>query len=490
MRHYGGYIWASLAQNLGLTKSEFISLLENNLGFAPTEGQSGLFRALTEHLSKPEFDRVFVIRGYAGTGKTSIVRSLVKTLPKTSLRTVLLAPTGRAAKVLSAYAGKQAFTIHKKIYFAQSSDSGMHFAMQQNKHRNTVFIVDEASMIGGENIDSEHNLLGDLLQYVMSGHECRIILIGDGAQLPPVGMDESPALDSQYLRDHHYLKVDECRLHEVMRQRLESGILYNATQIRDQIDAGGDTFPRLVQEGFEDVRRITGMELEDALNQAYDIYGTDEVLVVTRSNKTANLYNRQIRARIRWQEDDISSGDHIMVVKNNYFWLPETSGPGFIANGDTMEIQRLSKHYDREGFRFADAEVRLIDYPSEPEIEVRLMLNALDIEQASLPFAKQKELRLLIEHDYSDTPTKRERMALVKKDPFINALQIKFAYAVTCHKAQGGQWKCIFIDQGYLTEELLDRNYLRWLYTAVTRATERVYFVNFHPQFFEDKETI
>ena len=469
-----------------MTKSEFISLLEKNLGFPPTRGQSDLFRALTEHLSKPEFNRVFLIRGYAGTGKTSIVRSLVKTLPTTSLRTVLLAPTGRAAKVLSAYAGKPAFTIHKKIYFTQSSDSGMHFAMQQNKHKNTVFIVDEASMIGGENFESEHNLLSDLLQYVTSGIECRLILIGDAAQLPPVGMEESPALDSKYLRDNHYLQVDECRLLEVMRQRLESGILFNATQIRDQIDGGADTFPKLISEGFDDVKCIDGMELEDALNEAYDKFGTDEVLVVTRSNKTANLYNGQIRARIRWQEDEISSGDHIMVVKNNYFWLPETSGTGFIANGDTMEIQRLGKKYDRDGFRFADAEVRLIDYPSEPELEVRLMLNPLDIEQASMPFAKQKELRLLIEQDYIDTPTKRERMALLKKDPFMNALQIKFAYAVTCHKAQGGQWKCVFIDQGYLTEELLDRNYLRWLYTAVTRATERVYFVNFHPKFFEE----
>ncbi|MEX1189336.1 MAG: AAA family ATPase, partial [Bacteroidia bacterium] len=436
-----------------MTKLEFIELLKNNLGFSPTQGQTHLFYALTAHLSKPDFDSVFVIRGYAGTGKTSIVRSLVRTLPKTSLRTVLLAPTGRAAKVLSAYAGKPAFTIHKKIYFAQNSDTGMHFAMQQNKHKSTVFIVDEASMIGAENYDNESNLLGDLIQYVRSGVDCRLILIGDGAQLPPVGCEESPALDSAFLRDNYYLKVDETRLLEVMRQRLESGILFNATKIRDQIDTSSDIFPRLSEEGFNDVKRITGLELEDELNDAYNKYGDSEVLVVTRSNKNANLYNKQIRARIRWQENDISSGDHIMVVKNNYYWLPENSGPGFIANGDILVIERLGKLYQRGEFLFADAEIRMIDYPDQPEIEVRLLLNALDIEQASMPFSKQKELRQIIEEDYAHIKTKRERISQMKKDPFLNALQIKFAYAVTCHKAQGGQWKCVFIDQGYLTEE-------------------------------------
>lgn len=459
-------------------------MLENNLGFPPTAGQSQLFHALTEHLSLPEFNRVFVIRGYAGTGKTSIVRSLVRTLPKTSLKTLLLAPTGRAAKVLSAYTGKPAYTIHKRIYFAQAGESGMHFSLQQNKFRNTVFIVDEASMIGGENFETEHNLLGDLLHYVMSGHECRLVLIGDSAQLPPVGMDESPALDTQFLTERYFLKADAVRLHEVMRQRLESGILFNATKIRDQIDGGGSVFPRLDAEGFDDVERITGMELEDALNAAYDKYGTEEVLVVTRSNKNANIYNKQIRARIRWQESDISSGDHIMVVKNNYFWLPEQSGPGFIANGDIMEIQRIGKRYERGEFVFVDAVVRMIDYPDEADLEVRLLLNPIDTEQSGMPYAKMKELKAIIEEDYSEIRSKYKRMNEMRKDPFMNALHVKFAYAVTCHKAQGGQWKCVFIDQGYLTEELLDRNYLRWLYTAVTRASEKVYFVNFHKGFF------
>lgn len=469
-----------------MTKLEFIGLLEKNLGFKPTEGQSWLFRALTEHLSKPLFDNVFVIRGYAGTGKTSIVRSLVKTLPKTSLRTVLLAPTGRAAKVLSSYAGKPAYTIHKKIYFAQASDHGMQFEKQKNKHKSTVFIVDEASMIGAENYENESNLLGDLIEYVGSGENCRLILIGDGAQLPPVGSEESPALDPQFLNTNFFLHVDQARLHEVMRQRLESGILFNATKIRDQIDSSTDTFPRLIEEGFNDVKRITGLELEDELNASYAKFGEEEVLVVTRSNKNANQYNRQIRARIKWQEDNISSGDFIMAVKNNYYWLPENSGPGFIANGDIIEIQRLGKHYARGEFKFVDAEIKMLDYPDMPEIEVRLMLNALDIEQASMPFSKQKELRAIVEEDYLDIKNKRKRYSEMKKDPFLNALQVKFAYAVTCHKAQGGQWKCVFIDQGYVTEETLDRNYLRWLYTAITRASEKVYLVNFNSRFFED----
>ena len=478
------YLWASLEQKTGLTKKDFIALLSKNLGFEPTAGQLSLFHQLTDYFSGKENNHVFVVRGYAGTGKTSIVRSLVKTLPQTSLRTVLLAPTGRAAKVLAAYSGQTAYTIHKKIYFTQGGDAGMSFALQRNLHKRTVFIVDEASMIGGENNETEHNLLSDLLEYVINGDQCRLILIGDTAQLPPVGLDESPALDSEQLRKKYYLEVDESRLDEVMRQRLESGILWNATEIRKQLESGESAFPKLVTEGFSDVKAITGLELEDSLNAAYDKYGTEEVLVITRSNKTANLFNKQIRARIRWQEDELSAGDHLMVVKNNYFWLPETSGPGFIANGDTLQIQRLGRQYDREGFRFADASVSFIDYSEESNLDVKVLINTLDVDQASMPYAEQKKLFALIEEDYMDIRNKRDRMKQMRKDPFINALQVKFAYAVTCHKAQGGQWKCVFVDQGYLTEEMLDTNYLRWLYTAVTRASEKLYLVNFNDKFF------
>lgn len=471
-----------------MTKNDFISLLKKNFVFNPTAGQEQLFNALTDYFSSKEFNRVFVIRGYAGTGKTSIVRSLVKTLPQTSLKTVLLAPTGRAAKVLAAYSGQAAFTIHKKIYFTQTGDLGMHFALQQNRHRRTVFIVDEASMIGGENYETEHNLLGDLLQYVMSGDECRLILIGDTAQLPPVGMDESPALSKKQLVEKYFLRVDETTLKEVMRQRLESGILWNATQIRDQIEANESIFPELKYAGFPDVNYITGMELEDALNSAYGKFGTDEVLVITRSNKNANLYNLQIRARIRWQENEISAGDYLMIVKNNYHWLPETSGPGFIANGDTVVIQRLGKFYEKGKFKFVDASIRFVDYPDQDDLDVKLLLNTLEGEQSNMPYHEMKELRGIIEDDYADILLKGERMQKMRKDPFLNALQVKFAFAVTCHKSQGGQWKCVFIDQGYLTEEMLDINYLRWLYTAVTRASEVLYFVNFIPQFFPENK--
>lgn len=470
-----------------MTKKEFTGLLEQHFGHLPTDGQRRLFDRITDFFASPEYDRVFVLRGYAGTGKTSMVRSLVKTLPHTSLKTVLLAPTGRAAKVLATYSGQQAFTIHKRIYFTQVSELGMRFALQENKYKQAVFIVDEASMIGGENHELQHNLLGDLVEYVMNGDRCRLILIGDTAQLPPVGLEQSPALDKKELESNYFLKVDESRLSEVMRQQLESGILWNATRIRELIETGQSVFPQLSVQGFGDVHRINGDELEDALNSAYDRHGTDEVLVITRSNKNANLYNRQIRARIRWQENEISAGDHLMVVKNNYHWLPQQSAPGFIANGDTVEIQRLGKFYERGEFRFVDALVRFIDYPDQPDLEVRLLLNTLDSEQANLPYSIQTKLFSELEADYAEIPLKRDRIKKLKEDPFLNALQVKFAYAVTCHKAQGGQWQCVFVDQGYLTEEMFDTNYLRWLYTAVTRAREKLYFVNFHKAFFGEE---
>jgi exodeoxyribonuclease V len=475
---------ASLEQICRLTKREFIELLVKNFGHKPTEGQLDLFNHLTGFLAAPEpdgyRDRVFVICGYAGTGKTSIVRALVKTLPATSLKTILLAPTGRAAKVMAAYSGQQAFTIHKRIYFTDISEGGLEFSLQENKHKNTLFIVDEASMIGSE---TGNDLLGDLIAYVGSGHRCRMVLIGDDAQLPPVGKMESPALDRMTLESTWQLKVHLSRLTEVMRQESGSGILLNATRIREMITSGQTGIPQFTES--KDVVRLSGGELEDALNSALSKYGDDEVLVITRSNKAANAYNRQIRARIRWQEDDISAGDRLMVVKNNYHWLPEESGPGFIANGDTAEVQSLGKHYQYGDFRLADAEIRLNDYDDMPFLAVRLLLNTLDSETAGLPYVEQRNLFSLVEADYADIPRKRERMKKLRNDPSLNALHVKFAYAVTCHKSQGGQWKCVFIDQGYITEEMMDQAYLRWMYTALTRASEKVYLVNFPNQFFE-----
>lgn len=445
----------------------------------PTEGQERFFEGFADFLGSGGNDHVFVLKGFAGTGKTSIVRTLVKTLPQSGIRSVLLAPTGRAAKVMSAYSGQSAFTIHKKIYFSAPGTYGATFSLKQNKHSKTLFIVDEASMIGGDNPETEHNLLSDLIEYVRSGEQCRLLLIGDTAQLPPVGLEESPALDEAHLRDYYFLEVHSCLLSEVMRQDQDSGILYNASSIRNQIEAGNEGFPTLVTDGFTDFKRIEGADLEDALHSAYGKYGAEEVLVITRSNKSANLYNGQIRVRVRWQESEISSGDQLMVVKNNYHWLPENSSAGFIANGDALEIQRLGKFYERGEFRFVDAIVRFADYDDIADLEVRLLLNSLSIEQASVPYGDMKRLTALVEEDYADVPLKRDRYLKMKDDPFLNALQVKFGFAVTCHKSQGGQWKCIFIDQGYLSPEMLGKNYLRWLYTAITRATREVYLVNF-----------
>lgn len=470
-----------------MTKREFIELLVKNFGHKPTEGQLNLFSTLTDFLAAPEpvhyKDRIFVICGYAGTGKTSVVRALVKTLPSTSLRTVLLAPTGRAAKVMAAYSGQQAFTIHKRIYFTDTSEGGLEFSLQENKFKNTLFIVDEASMIGSE---YGNDLLGDLINYVSSGHRCRLVLIGDDAQLPPVGKSESPALDQNNLESNWHLKVHQARLTEVMRQEEGSGILFNATQIREMINQNRTDNPQF--KITNDVIRLQGNDLEDVLNEALTKFGDDEVLVVTRSNRSANKYNREIRSRIRWQENDISAGDRLMVVKNNYFWLPEGSGLGFIANGDIAEVLRLGKSYQYGKFRFADAEIRLSDYEEASSLPVRLLLNTLDSDQAGMPYAEQRELYSLIEAEYAGVKRKRERAKKVRNDPSLNALHVKFAYAVTCHKSQGGQWKCVFIDQGYLTEEMMDLSYLRWIYTALTRASERVYLVNFPDRYFSEFE--
>jgi exodeoxyribonuclease-5 len=471
-----------------LTKQEFIGLLQENLGHAPTEGQMTLFRSLTEYLVNTGERDIFLVRGYAGTGKTTVVRALTASFPKTKLKTVLLAPTGRAAKVMSGYSGQTAYTIHKRIYFTQSSEFGMQFSLQRNLHRNTLFIVDEASMIGAENDATEHDLLSDLLEYVASGDQCRLMLIGDDAQLPPVGLDESPALSKQVLETKYFTHVTEVLLTEVVRQAADSGILWNATRIRDQLNTSVHTWPCLHTRKFPDVKRIGGMELEDHLQWAYDRYGKEDVLVITRSNKTAGLYNRQIRVRIHWQENEIAVGDLLMVVRNNYYWIPDDVPQEFIANGDTAEIVRLGKLQERGNYRFVDAVLRFTDYADTPELDVTLMLNVLDSEQASLNYAQYKELATRIEADYADYHLKAERLKKVKQDPLMNALQIKFAYAVTCHKAQGGQWKCVFVDQGYITEETIDRNYLRWLYTAITRATERVYLVNFNEAFFREDE--
>lgn len=474
-----------------MNPEEFNSILLRNFPFETTSGQRILLQKFSTFILGNDPSKLFILKGYAGTGKTTIVRSLVKSMPLIKGKTLLLAPTGRAAKVLSSYTQQQAFTIHKKIYFKKAgADGGLLFQLQKNLHTDTIFIVDEASMIsnsGGLSNGSmfgNGSLLEDLIQYVSSGDNCKLILIGDTAQLPPVGLSISPALDVEYMKASFYFSIDSHELTEVVRQSEQSGILTNATEIRDQIKNSANSKPHFQLNGFKDIIRIEGGELEDALNKAYDDYGAEDVMVICRSNKRANIYNQQIRARIRWQEDELSSGDYMMVVKNNYFWLPEESKAGFIANGDIIQVTRVGQIQEMHGFRFADVRMKMIDYPDEPELETRLLLNTIMSETPALTQVENKKLYESVALDYSDVADRRLRLKKIKEDGFFNALQVKFAYAVTCHKAQGGQWPCVFVEQGYLTDEMINTEYLRWLYTAVSRASKKLHLVNFNKDFF------
>lgn len=468
-----------------MNQSEFYKLLLQQFPFDTTAGQQALLGKLAEFILGRSADHIFIIKGYAGTGKTTIVRSLVQSLPALNGKTVLLAPTGRAAKVLSNYTAKQAFTIHKKIYRRKPVvDGGFAFTLQQNLHTNTIFIVDEASMISNSGGLNAGSLLDDLISYVFNGNNCKLILIGDTAQLPPVGLDISPALDTQFMKASYYFQTDSFELTEVVRQTKDSGILTNATAIRNQVKQNGNNKPHFNLQDFTDIIRLDGSELEDALNSAYNKYGAEDTMVICRSNKRANIFNQQIRARIRWQENELSSGDYLMVVKNNYFWLPEESKAGFIANGDIVKLTRVGKIQEMHGFRFADVRMLMIDYPDEPELETRLLLDTIMSEAPALSQEDNKRLYESVLQDYADIPDRRMRLKKVKEDAFFNALQVKFAYAITCHKAQGGQWPCVFVEQGYLTDEMVNTEYLRWLYTAVSRASEKLYLVNFNKEFY------
>jgi len=475
-----------------MRQEEFNKILLDSFPFETTSGQRTLFIKLSEFILNKNSDQIFVLKGYAGTGKTTIVRSLVKSMPAVNGKTVLLAPTGRAAKVLSNYTEKQALTIHKKIYYRKpESSEGLAFTLQQNLHTDTIFIVDEASMIsnsGGLNNNGMFgggSLLDDLISYVFNGNNCKLLFIGDTAQLPPVGLDVSPALDIDFLKASYSFQLDWFELTEVVRQAGDSGILTNATEIRNQIKNKTGNKPHFLLEGFKDVIRLGGDELEDALNSAYSKYGAEESMVICRSNKRVNIFNQQIRTRIRWQENELSAGDLMMVVKNNYFWLPEESKAGFIANGDIIQLTSIGRIQEIHGFRFADVRMRMIDYPDEPELETRLLLDTIMSDAPALSQEENKRLYESVSADYADIADRRLRLKKVKEDGFFNALQVKFAYAITCHKAQGGQWPCVFVEQGYLTDEMINTEYLRWLYTAVSRASEKLYLVNFNKDFFE-----
>ncbi len=469
-----------------------IAMLREEFPYEPTEGQDKLLGELAVFLtlSWKQQNALFILRGYAGTGKTTVVKALVDTLPRIGKKTALLAPTGRAAKVLTTYTKKEANTIHRKIYFARTNKDGLiDLKLQVNYHKHTLFIVDEASMIqhtmSAEGaVSSTRNLLDDLFQFVYSGENCRMLFIGDAAQLPPVGLDHSPALDHDFLKNAYHLNIDTFELTEVVRQAKESGILVNATLVRNQLQQKKIEFPMFSLEGFRDVTRLSGQDLEEALNHAWSGSQKENNVVICRSNKRANIYNREIRRRILFMEEEISTGDFLMVVKNNYFWLPLESTAGFIANGDIVELKRIRNIEEIYGFRFADVTIRFLDYPEEKDLDVKIILDTLMSESAALTQSDNNRLFQAVLADYEDTPSRRERMEKVKASPYFNALQVKFAYALTCHKTQGGQWDTVFIDQGYLHDKMLNLEFGRWLYTAVTRATKKLFLINFEERFF------
>lgn len=469
--------------------SKLLELFQNELGIEPTVDQSRFLEEFVGFLTDSHRFRSFVLKGYAGTGKTTMMGAIVKTIGKLGWNTVLLAPTGRAAKVLSNHTGKKAYTIHKKIYSRKTRDGYSYFELLPNMHTQTLFVIDEASMIGkdggmmGGGFQSR-NLMEDLLRFIYRGKNCLAIFVGDPAQLPPVGLADSPALDSTYIQETFSLKTYEVELKTVVRQAADSGILLNATAIRKLLESKNFIFPTFQLSGYPDVVRINGQELQDELEWAFSNYGSDGVRVITRSNKRANLYNMQVRSRIFWLDNELNGGDQLMVVKNNYFWLPEDSSAGFIANGDILTVQKVKGESEMYGLRFADVEVRLVDYPDLPEIETKVILNTLQVEGPSLSAEQHKQLFEQISEDYSDEPDRKKRMEKIMNDPWYNALQIKFGWALTCHKAQGGQWPVVFVDQGYLTDEMMDQEFLRWLYTAITRASVKLYLVNFNDKFF------
>ncbi|WP_442265967.1 ATP-dependent DNA helicase [Tenacibaculum sp. ZS6-P6] len=468
--------------------NDFHKEIIQKFSYDPTQKQLELINQLAEYIFNTETNKLFLLKGYAGTGKTTVISTVVHNLWKAGKKAVLLAPTGRAAKVISGYSKRQAFTIHKKIYFPKKqTNGGVSFVMQPNKHTNTIFIVDEASMISDQvqnaKLFENGSLLDDLISYVYSGKNCKLIFIGDTAQLPPVKLDVSPALDADKLSLHFNKNVNEIELDEVVRQQQDSGILANATDLRLLIQNEGIDFQFDVN--FPDIVRLQdGYEIQDAITDAYDgDIGVEDTAIIVRSNKRANQYNSQIRTKIRGQENEISVGDYVMVVKNNYFWLKDSSSAGFIANGDICEVMRINDIKELYGFKFAEVTIRMIDYPDMKPFETVLLLDTLTSESPSLSYEESNRLYEAVKEDFAHEKSKYKQFMGVKKNKYFNALQVKFSYAMTCHKSQGGQWKTIFIEQPYLPDGS-NVEYLRWLYTAVTRAQEKLYLIGFKDEWF------
>ncbi len=469
-----------------MRQENIYALLCRNLGYLPTRDQSECMQLLAKFMAENTNDVIFLMTGYAGTGKTSVIASMVGTLTTLRQKSVLLAPTGRAAKVLRSYTGKEAYTIHRKIYRQKSATDGVgKFVLDRNLHRETFFIVDEASMIPDESSDGSlfgsGRLLDDLLEYVYTGTDCKLILVGDVAQLPPVGSIVSPALDESVLRATGFA-LETFELRQVIRQSEGSGILMNATAVRQQVSDGDLSIPELVLSGYNDIERLGGNDLIERLAESYDRCGTDGAIVVVNSNNLANRYNQGIRNRVFFREEEISTGDIIMVVKNNYYWLKDEEKASFIANGDIAEVRRIRRFEENYGMRFAEMTLWFRD--TELEIEAKVMLDTLMMSTPSLSPEKSRELYFAVLADHPGIKSKRKQYEAVRDDPYYNALQIKFAYAVTCHKSQGGQWERVFIDQGMFNRQEPTIDYLRWFYTALTRATDKVYLVNFPDSYF------
>ena len=476
-----------------MAQQSFYGTIIEHFGLSPTEGQETLFAELELFTRRQEGQQVLVVRGYAGTGKTSVLAAYVRALKSFGVKTRLLAPTGRAAKVFSNKAGQDAFTIHKQIYRRKSKvDIGSGLSLQPNLFKNTVFIVDEASMIGDYTISKDgsvdaRNLLEDLFEYVFSGVNCRLILLGDDGQLPPVGSDHSPALNSEYLTNHFpRLEVHSFQLSEVLRQSYDSEVLRNATLLRntDWID-----YPQFDLREGGDLIRLGGFDLQDSLETSYGRYGQEETIIITRSNKQANAYNQQIRGRILWFEEQLCSGESLMVVKNNYFWLGDESNIGFIANGEQLRVVRVLKTEEIYGFEFAHVIVNFVDYTDLGDVELIMHTETLTSDGPSMTRDRMKDLFFEVERDYAHIRNKKKRYEEILANPYFNALQVKYAYAVTCHKSQGGQWSEVYIDQGYINQDMMGADYYRWLYTALTRATNNAYLVNFADPFFTDSTT-
>ncbi|AUD03769.1 ATP-dependent DNA helicase [Spirosoma pollinicola] len=486
-------------------------LLAKRFPFKPTPGQEQFFLQIGQFITPQKVEHYrdcFLLRGYAGTGKTTLVGTLIKVLPRFGYKSILLAPTGRAAKVMTNYAKKPAQTIHRKIY-RQVSDPGsgsLAFQRQKNYHEDTLFIVDEASMISDEADFGGKGLLTDLIDFVFENPGNKLMLVGDTAQLPPVGRELSPALDRGFLASAFDMTVYEQELTEVMRQDEESGILYNATGLRMLLDGVSSTpkavgFDALLTDNastgtgempeiklnvrsFNDIYKMPLMKLEDGIRYAYDKYGRENTAIICRSNKTAVQYNQFVRRMIDQCEEELDAGDMLMIARNNYTVLDDDSPAGFLANGEFAEVQKIRNKEDMHGFRFATVTLHLVDYEEQPDFEAKIMLDTLHTSVPSLAADQYKALYESVAKDYFYIKSKKERSEAIRRDPYLNALQVKFAYALTCHKAQGGQWSAVFVDQGFLPEGQVNDEFVRWLYTALTRATDEAFLMNFNPQFF------